>query len=281
MPRLLTIQRRAPEAAALAISLFLLLASPAFAVPIEDARIAMTTQYTTGFPDNTIRAFTDLPLTTVDSPDPGFPNRYHTASAEVVDGAIRLYSEGEGDTRILQAMVRDTYTVVGATAGTPVALTVSLHIEGDVDVIQGHPLFPTSGNVDGLIGGDFFGDSPFEISGSPLIAGPGRAVTGGTFLFPNGPNPIDLTASAVVGTRVGDTFTLAYAVGLNMRGTVTADFTNTATVSFDLPPGVSLTSVNGFGTSVPEPSAAALLAVGLALAQPLAQRLGARSGADA
>lgn len=235
----------------------LLIASPARAVLIEDAEIEFLSNFGGGTLQ-TIEADTFLSETIV---HPDFPTDYHTAFAEITNGAIRMSLYGNTVIRELHAGVRDTYTVQGAAVGTPVTLNVQLDIDGEfsTDAFLGN-----SATVVGKIAGDLPFGSGFLAQPSPHIPGFGR-VSGSVHesLVQGEVFPVHLSVSTPVNVEVGETFILSYAISLTHAGDdMLADFTNTGTVSFELPEGVSLTSTNGFGT-IPEPSALVLLLTGV------------------
>ena len=138
-----------------------------------------------------------------------------------------------------------------------------------------YPLDPRSGQVEGdlatssvasgtatigaTIAGDFQTDG-FPFDPSPYIDNVFGSV-GGTFvnqfLNPGEAQPFSFELSAPLeGLAVGDSFTLAYSIVMQTASHMRIDATNTATVSFELPAGVTLVSENGFGTiGVPEPGA--------------------------
>lgn len=235
----------------------------AIAVPIEDGSIVFSAWE--GGPD-TVLVEEDVFLDEI-APLEGDPEYFVSGFAEIVGGAVRMNldpSNGGGLNR-LRASVRDHYTIVGDTPGQPVSLTASLLVDGELATPG---LGSGFGSVVATIGGDFQSDGfPFEPS--PYIPNPYGTV-GGTFvnfqfLGAGQTQPFDFELSTPLeGLTVGDSFTLAYTIAMQTTNYMQIDATNTATVSFELPPGITLQSQNGFGTTIPEPASAALALAAIA-----------------
>ncbi len=87
-------------------------------------------------------------------------------------------------------------------------------------------------------------------------------------LFQNGatisPQIISGVATFPITVTVGTPFDLGTTLRLTTSGAASANFSNTATISFNLPGDVTVTSVDGFGTA-PEPASFLLLLAPLGL----------------
>ena len=189
-----------------------------------------------------------------------------TGSAEILPDRMRSFNSGYGGSHMYTSMF-DTYTVHGV-AGDPFGITVHLAVDG---VARAIPVAGTYGLSSGAVALEIgtwdpttndlnersrvtqFNDStqamyivPSSFSSAPFEQG------------------VDVATSYSRTVSVGDVFDIGYNVSTDMAwGEL--DLRNTALVLFDLPDGVWLTSQNGavFGTPVPEPSSALLLAFGL------------------
>jgi hypothetical protein len=188
-----------------------------------------------------------------------------TGFAEILPGAIRIYSRGELG-NFLHASYEDTYTVVGSAAG-PFDIDVEFHATGEARSVG---VACPSSICHQLIA---FGEAEIGVF-NPSTDGAfseGQRVfhfsaqSQASFAFLPGASgaqfslPIDVTAHHTVqDVSVGDTFTLAF--GLNWRSSRgEGDLRNTGLISFDLPPGVRL--VSSLARSlVPEPGTLLLLA---------------------
>lgn len=237
-------------------------ANVASAVPIEDGSIEFTAW--AGSSDTTT-VETDLFLDET-IPRESRPTDTVTAYAEITDGALRMFVDPTGGVGLhdLRASVRDHYTIVGATPGQPVSLTATLQMDGDLATSS---VASGTARIVATIAGDFQSDG-FPFDPSPYIPNPFGSV-GGTFvdqfLNPGETQPFAFELSAPLeGLSVGDSFTLAYSVAMQTVSHMRIDALNTATVSFDLPPGITLQSQNGFGTAVPEPASATIAWAALA-----------------
>jgi hypothetical protein len=207
-----------------------------------------------------------------------------TGFAEILPGAIRIYSRGELG-NFLHASYEDTYTVVGSAAG-PFDIDVEFHATGEARSVG---VACPSSICHQLIA---FGEAEIGVF-NPSTDGAfseGQRVfhfsaqSQASFAFLPGASgaqfslPIDVTAHHTVqDVSVGDTFTLAF--GLNWRSSRgEGDLRNTGLVSFDLPPGVRL--VSSLAQSlVPEPGGLTLLSAALCFPAfwPLRRRLGQRN----
>jgi hypothetical protein len=200
-----------------------------------------------------------------------------TGFAEILPGAIRIYSRGEFS-NFLHASYEDTYTLVGSAAG-PFDIPVEFHASGVASSVVAGPFHQLIAFGEAEIG--VFDTSTDSAFSEGVRVQPFSAQSAASFEIPfesaSSPfsRPIDVTAHHTVqDVNVGDTFTLAF--GLNWRSSKgEGDFLNTGLVSFDLPPGVRL--VSSLAQSlVPEPSGIALLVTGLCLAE-MGLRRGRRS----
>lgn len=191
-----------------------------------------------------------------------------TGSAEILPDRMRSFNSGYGGSHMYVSMF-DTYTVHGAATG-PFDITVHLSVDGFARAIY---LFGTYGLQSGAVEIEIGTWDPttedldersrvtqFDDSSAAMYLTP-------TY---SGGSPFE-TALAVAASHsrmvsAGDVFDIAYNVSTDMAwGEL--DLLNTATIGFDLPDGIWLTSQNGaiFGTPVPEPSTPMLLAAGLIL----------------
>jgi hypothetical protein len=168
-----------------------------------------------------------------------------TGFAEILPGAIRIYSRGEFS-NFLHASYEDTYTVVGSAAG-PFDIDVEFHASGVASSVVAGPFHQLIAFGEAKIG--VFNpstDGAFS-EGSRVEAFSAQSQASYAIPFESASSPfsrpIDVTAHHTVqDVSVGDTFTLAF--GLNWRSSKgEGDFRNTGgVVSFDLPEGVQLMS---------------------------------------
>jgi hypothetical protein len=178
----------------------------------------------------------------------------------------------------LDAILSDRFTVKFVRPPQPgAALT---HIPGSFD---GHGMItlpPVDAELDGNAGvasvsvnspgGGLTGTLFDQVA---LTSSPGTALTGIPLVGP-GSYPIGLTTDFSFDVDPNDPSTLSRDFTFDLRITgsngVALDLFHTAQVSFDLPPGVTVTSEGGFfqsgPTSVPEPSTLTLLAIGIGMA---------------
>jgi hypothetical protein len=223
-----------------------------------------------------------IPLTTFGSS----PGATITGSAEILPDRFRTFMSGSGS-GFMHASFEDTYTVHGVAPGI-FDIPVELHMTGTARTVNtGAPpgLSPHRlwvANVDAEIGTFNPSSAPlfqegFRVTGFDTISGV-RLEIPDIFSEVPGSRPIDITASHIVTNLVvGSTFTLAF--GFNSRfATGEIDLLSTGAISFELPPGVFLTSALGgrFGaetpSEVPLPAALPLFAGGLGLMAFLARR---------
>ena len=169
----------------------------------------------------------------------------------------------------------DTYTVHGGTG--PFAITAHLDASGTTSTVQLSPtlFFDFIPNISVRIGTLDIDPS----AGEPIVF-PFDSAANGHTVAPNligsspASEPISASASYTRMVNPGDVFDLAYELNTQFAlGSV--DLSHTATISFDLPDGVFLTSAGGatFGTppvtgggGVPEPASWALMIMGFGLA---------------
>ncbi len=266
--------RHAAVAAILALSS--LFAAPACGGLISDAHIFYKHEDPeTGQFSTTANTFFDATYTPVDS-NPSF---YLSPYAEIVPGEVRMAFDAQahsGAFAFLSAAVRDFYVLDGTAVdlvpsqpGTQVSVPVSLHVTGVADRTFFPPLGGPAGglHVSAIIGNDLAptgGVTPHN----PVIQEPAGQKSMGFYQIPIGEGPahadINFSVSTNLLVTLGEQFQLAYAVVLQPTFGIDADLTDTATVNFDVGPGLTLTSTNGFGAPVPEPSSFVLLAAGLA-----------------
>jgi hypothetical protein len=205
-----------------------------------------------------------IPLTTFSESN----GTWGTGFAEVQPDQVRSFISGYGGGFIWISML-DTYTVHGTAVG-PFDITAHLSVSGTASsvLLRGtHGL--SAANVDLEIG-------TFNPSTDPTFHEQWRitAFSSGQQVIWSYPSTfstiapfsvsIDAVASYTRSASVGDVFDIAYGATPHV-GWGTVDLLDTATISFDLPAGVYLTSALGgtFGV-VPEPSTALLFASGLA-----------------
>lgn len=168
----------------------------------------------------------------------------------------------------------DTYTVHGGSG--PFAITAHLDASGTTSTIQVAPtlFFDIVPNITVRIGQ--LQIDPAAV-GEPIVGpfDPGAtATTVATTLISStfASEAIDASASYTRIVNPGDVFDIAYELNSQFsEGTI--DLSHTATISFDLPDGVYLTSAGGavFGTppvggAAPEPASWALMIAGFGLA---------------
>lgn len=201
-----------------------------------------------------------------------YATSWTTSFAQAYPDSVHSYLAG-WDAGFVYVSMRDTYTVHGAAAGS-FAITARLAAEGVANSIWSsvdskYHLYRPSATVE--IGTfnpstadpfmEQFRVTPFY-DGTPAAttARWEYAITIGAYVSV----PFEVSTAYTKTVQSGDIFELGYGVNTTLiQGEL--DLRNTALVSFDLPDGVWLTSQNGvvFGTPVPEPSAALLLAFGL------------------
>jgi hypothetical protein len=168
----------------------------------------------------------------------------------------------------------DTYTVHGGSG--PFAITVHLDASGTTSTVQVNPhlFFDIVPNITVSIGQLVIDPSAGEPIVAPFDAGARATDVIASSLIGSTPLSAPLQASAVY-TRIvnpGDVFDMAYELNSQFaEGTI--DLSHTATISFDLPDGVWLTSAGGatFGSppvsgGVPEPTGWTLMIAGFGLA---------------
>jgi hypothetical protein len=171
----------------------------------------------------------------------------------------------------VEAKLTDTYTFSGT--GSP--------FHGHFNAHGTMTLPPTDIQGDGIVG------TATIIVGAPpgsgiklfdqvsLTTSPGDAGLPGVTLVDPGTIPVDLSTDFVINPANGP---MEFSFDLRLSGVNGAalDVAHTAEVTFDLPPGVTVTSLGGFqgATAVPEP--ASILLAGVALVLLGASHLGRR-----
>lgn len=200
-----------------------------------------------------------------------YSTSWATSFAQAHPDSVHSYLAG-WDAGGMHVSMRDTYTVHGAEAGS-FEITARLAAEGVASSIWSsvdskYHLYSPSATVEiGTFNGttdpllEQFRITPFY-DGTPAAttARWEYAFTFGAYVSV----PFEVSTAYTKTVQSGDIFELGFGVNPTLiQGEL--DLRNTALVSFDLPDGVWLTSQNGvvFGTPVPEPSAALLLAFGL------------------
>lgn len=193
---------------------------------------------------------------------------YSTGSAEILPDRVRTLISGWSS--FMFASFEDTYTVGGTAVGA-FDIPVELHVEGVARSIGSSCPSPICNQ---LVGANVIAEiGTFTHDLGPTFSEgfrvqPFNASTTTTVLFPTEGSgspfdrPIDITAHHTVqNVSVGDTIVLAYGVNSAFsKGEI--DLLNTGSISFDLPPGVFLTSALA-ETLVPEPPAAIALGFGI------------------
>lgn len=194
-----------------------------------------------------------------------------TSFAQAYPDSVHTYLAG-WEAGGMYVSMRDTYTVHGAATGS-FAITAHLAAEGVAKSIWSsgdskYWLYYPYATVE--IGTFNATTDPLleQFRVTPFYDGtPGATTATWNYGYTIGPAvtvPFDVSTSYTKTVQSGDIFELGYGVNTTLiYGEL--DLRNTALVSFDLPDGVWLTSQNGavFGTPVPEPSSALLLAFGL------------------
>lgn len=192
-----------------------------------------------------------------------------TSFAQAFPDSVHTYLAGT-DAGFMYVSMRDTYTVHGAAPGS-FTITARLAAEGVANSIwrvDNYWLYRPYATVE--IGTFNATTDPLleQFRVTPFYDGTPGATTAtweyGITIGSAVTVPFDVSTSYTKTVQSGDIFELGYGVNTTLI-TGELDLRNTALVSFDLPDGVWLTSQNGavFGTPVPEPSSALLLAFGL------------------
>jgi hypothetical protein len=209
------------------------------------------------------------------APPNGIPSTIFTSGpssvsiyAELLPDRVRSHLESlQTGAAFLRASFLDTYTVHGLDSG---AFDVTVHLSADGTAYSrpsGSNHILTGQTVVVEIGTWNPADTPLLEQFRVTPFGGASAGWGGSTIVQGVPFSVPIAASTsyTLSTSVGSQFDLAYGVNLSLiRGEL--DLLSTATVSFDLPEGVWLTSTLGgtFGDA-PEPATAALTALGLGL----------------
>lgn len=150
----------------------------------------------------------------------------------------------------------DTYTLSSDVLpiGTVVPITVTFHAVGTMYPVATCCGAYGSGSFDIKIGTFFSPDAIVVPEGSRVGGALGPDASAQLpFVYPrfSGADvPMDLTATGTLDVAVGTPFDLTYQLGAGAIKS-TMDFSNTATISFILPPGTSLTSTGGYAAPVP------------------------------
>jgi hypothetical protein len=192
-----------------------------------------------------------------------------TGYAEILPNRLRTYVISKSSS-FMHASYVDTYTV-GGSAGGPVDITFQLHVLGTMSTVPSGPFFQlAAGNVQAEIG-TWSPDT--EVSGTVINEGfrvtpfpdqlSANADTGAITLIAQGSVPVDITASYTKTVNIGDVFDIAYCMrSATAKGEI--DLLNGGTISYILPPGVTLASAQA--QSLPEPATAMFIAIPAAAA---------------
>jgi len=220
-------------------------------------------------------AFASSPGQSVSIPDFSGANGpfFMSATGSVSPTAIHSFVSSTDGVEFDLA-TNDTYTVHGGSG--PFAITVHLDASGTTSTVQVNPhlFFDIVPNITVTIGQLVIDPSAAEPIVSPFDDGAHATDVIASSLIGSTPLSAPLHASAVY-TRIvnpGDVFDMAYELNSQFaEGTI--DLSHTATISFDLPDGVWLTTAGGatFGIppvsgGVPEPTSWTLMIAGLGLA---------------
>jgi hypothetical protein len=191
--------------------------------------------------------------------------------AQVTTGGIKLrLTSISTQGSALQAGLIDYYTITGGTPGEVVSVTGHFLITGNSQSTLhpvGSPHYPYIGSV--AVGGGV----GLDLSASGTVTGSNPVITGGSVGTGISPFPLtigfkdvdfDIDVMIPLVVTVDQQFQLSFSTSMIHVSGVKTDMFNTASVSFELPEGMAITSTNGFGTSpVPEPTSLALAGLGL------------------
>jgi hypothetical protein len=186
------------------------------------------------------------------------------ASANLATGQLSAHalSTKRYETATALSQAYDKVTLWGIPAGTGVDLTVNFYISGNMDTVMS-PLWELHyarayGNLVYEPQSDFFQLGSYGVDGYY------------SEVFSQAFDPmmvtIDYILSKTFHITAGSPFGLSYWLMAHVRGNSSADFGHTATLSFDLPEGTSISSEGGFSqspASIPEPTTILLLGSGL------------------
>lgn len=189
--------------------------------------------------------------------------------ADAVNGVIGVVG---GDNVYARGFVNDDFTLNGPTPGTPVSITAYFTLDGTLSGASSLPYTLeafenayVATQFTALTGNDLFdlwARTEDEMDGCWLAGCSGFSID------------VHRVASLTLDIIAGDPFGIyyyLYAIGGWAYGGSggTSDFGSTGAISFDLPPGTSISSSGGFyqgpsgGEPIPEPSTLGLLGAGL------------------
>jgi len=180
------------------------------------------------------------------------------AAADPTSGVLKASSTASAGAPQFTAMatVSDVFTLQGSYSG-PVPVTAILSGSGT-------GLIPIAGeSLTALVS--------FQGPALPISPFDKRVFQAGTNAPLDTSFPISLSASGSFTEAIGVPFQLDYSLRLDTRDTTSLDFLSTANLGFNLPTGVTISSLGGF-TPVPEPATFWLTAYGLVVMTAVSSR---------
>jgi hypothetical protein len=173
---------------------------------------------------------------------------------EVMRGSVATF--GGFPFAFLDMSMIDTYTLHSATlpVGTPVEIT--LRFEAEATLTPQFNVLAFGGGAFEIRIGDGFITAPIQVPENTRVTGSpnlGPAASAQVFYGipqPNG-NPIAIALDTfnTFTAQIGVPFDRAFHLGARPGGSI-IDFHNTASISFDLPADVTVTSTGGYGATV-------------------------------
>ncbi len=217
-----------------------------------------------GITGHCIAVGNNLNVSLIDSVDGWTGFATGSTGADALHGSLSTTGPNFMSTNLVISKI-DTFTLHSATIsdGTTVSASASLLVEGTLTT------GPTGSRAIVQAG---FGDWN---TASVITPGEGNRISLNSApqsflrtLFQNGaassPQSISGVATFPITVTLGTPFDLGMTLRLTTFGSASADFSNTATLSFSLPGDVTISSVDGFG-SAPEPVSFLLLLAPLGL----------------